>query len=401
MFRALVVLAVTAGVGYLGGSLQSSMETSGFTERFRDTRETQAEINKEATRDDVLRSAVGTPQAEVVGGTTYDFGTMQHGETRSRVFTFRNTGDGPLNLTMGTTTCKCTVGDLSQTVLAPGEETDVKLTWTAKSLLADFGQSATIKTTDPTKTEIKLVVKGQIVDSLVFEPSQVSLGEVQSGEGAARTIHILNYLSKDTEIESLQWSDENTREFVELTHKVEPVDVSEFPKHRSALQAHQIDLKIKPGMPIGPLAAAIRVETNKGEDLEDLAIKVDGRVAGEVTLMGGSSLDTRLNRVDFGAIKRNEGASIVVFLKVTPEIAKTFEVTAEVVNKSENLVASVGEPKHRVTSSLFPIRLEIPKGAPVVNLVGPKAGNYAKVVVKTNSETAPEIPIYVRMVVTK
>lgn len=401
MLKALVVLAVTAGVGYLGGSLQSSMETSGFTERFRDTRETQAEINNEATKDDVLKSSVGTPQAEVVGGTTYDFGTMQHGESRSRAFTFRNTGDGPLNLTMGTTTCKCTVGDLSQTVLEPGEEIDVTLTWTAKSLLADFGQSATIMTTDPTKTEIKLVVRGQIVDSLVFEPSQISLGEVQSGDGVERTIHILNYLSKDTTIEALRWSDENTSEFIELTHKVEPVDVSEFPKHRSALQAHQIDLKIKPGMPIGPLVAAIQVETNKGEDLEDLAIKVDGRVAGEVTLMGGSSLDTRLNRVDFGSVKSNAGASIVVFLRVTPELAQTFEATAEVVQKNESLVASVGEPKHRSTSSLFPIRLEVPKGAPVVSLVGPRAGNYAKVVVKTNSETAAEIPIYVRMVVTK
>ncbi len=404
MLRVLITLAVMAGVGYLAGSVQSSMETSGFTERFRDSRETQAEINSEVSREDLLEQSVGTPKVEVDGGTRFDFGSMKHGETMSHTFTFRNIGDGPLNLTMGNTTCKCTVGDLENTILDPGEETEVKLTWTAKSLLSDFGQSATINTTDPTATEVKLVVSGKIVNSFVSEPTELTLGEVQSSQGIEQTVHLMNYLDNDTNIDRLVWSDERTSDFIEISSEPVTVDASfagDFPAHKNCLQAHKIKFVIKPGMPIGPLAGKIQIGTDKGDDLEDIQVSVSGRIAGEVSLMGGPSLDTKLNRLDFGTVKSVEGASLVVYLRVAPHLAKDFKPTATVTQFEENLTASTEEPRHRASSSLFPIRLEIPKGAPAVNLVGPRAGNYAKVVVKTNTETAPEIPIYVRMVVTK
>ncbi|GAB5403327.1 MAG: DUF1573 domain-containing protein [Aureliella sp.] len=405
MLRVLITLAVMAGVGYLAGSVQSSIETSGFTERFRDTRETQAEINSEVSREELLeQSSVGTPKVEVDGGTRYDFGSMMHGETMSHTFTFRNIGDGPLNLTMGSTTCKCTLSNLENAILEPGEETEIKLTWTARSLLSDFGQSATINTTDPSATEVKLVVSGKIVNSFVSEPAELTLGEIQSSEGVEQTLYLMNYLDDDTDVERLAWSDPRTNDFIEMSSEPVTLDgefAEEFPEHRNCLQAHKIKLVIKPGLPIGPLNGKIEIGTDKGDNLEDIKVSVNARVAGEVTLMGGPSLDTKLNRLDFGSVKSVEGASLVVYLRVAPHLAKTFEPTVTVTQFEENLTASVGEPRHRSTSSLFPIRLEIPKGAPAVNLVGPRARNYCKVVVKTNTETAPEIPIYVRMVVTK
>ncbi|HBE69724.1 MAG TPA: hypothetical protein DDW52_16380 [Planctomycetaceae bacterium] len=401
MLRILGTIFATAALGLAGGKLQAIYETSGFTERFLDSRETEAELNQQISRAELLKQSVGTPKVEVVDGATHDFGSMQHGEERSHVFVFRNTGDGPLNLTMGGSTCKCTVGDLKQSILAPGEETEVKLTWTAKSLLREFGQSATIITTDPTQTEVKLVVKGQIVSSFTFEPEELALGEIQNTAPVTKKIMLMNYLSDETKIENLVWSNDKHAEHIKLEHQTVPLDASKYPKHKSCKQVHEITMTIEPGIAIGPLSGRIQVETDMGENLEDVEIDIEGSVTGPVSLMGGSSLNTRLSLLDFGTVKSSQGASLVVYLRVQPDVAKSFAATAEVVQFGENLTASIGEPTHRKSSSLFPVRIEVPAGSAKTSLVGPKGNNYGKVLIKTNVDSAGEIPIYVRLVVTK
>ena len=52
-------------------------------------------------------------------------------------------------LRKGKTTCKCTLNDMKDTELAPGESTDVTLEWTAKTGDTLFRQEATILTTIP------------------------------------------------------------------------------------------------------------------------------------------------------------------------------------------------------------------------------------------------------------
>ena len=133
MQRMIVPIFIGAVVGLGIGWVQSNALYKGYEERLLPSRITAAEASGEMTRQEVIEKSVGTPHVEVVGGVSYDFGNMKLGESMSHEFPFRNTGDGPLNLTMGTSTCKCTIGNLNKSVLQPGEETMIKLTWTPKA----------------------------------------------------------------------------------------------------------------------------------------------------------------------------------------------------------------------------------------------------------------------------
>ncbi|EMI28199.1 DUF1573 domain-containing protein, partial [Rhodopirellula europaea] len=91
------------------------------------------------------------PKVELPDGNEHDFGIMQPDEEGEHIFRVKNVGDAPLTLKIGASTCKCTVGTLENESLAPGEETEVKMAWTVKTNETTFGQSAELRTNDPTQ----------------------------------------------------------------------------------------------------------------------------------------------------------------------------------------------------------------------------------------------------------
>ncbi len=52
----------------------------------------------------------------------YEFGVMELYETGKHEFVFKNTGEAPLVLQKGSTTCKCTLSQLEDCSIQPGEE---------------------------------------------------------------------------------------------------------------------------------------------------------------------------------------------------------------------------------------------------------------------------------------
>ncbi|MEM6691469.1 MAG: DUF1573 domain-containing protein, partial [Planctomycetota bacterium] len=55
--------------------------------------------------DEIYRSAA---KMTILGSDTYDFGKMRPGESGSAIFKFRNVGTETLEVSVGSTTCKCT-----------------------------------------------------------------------------------------------------------------------------------------------------------------------------------------------------------------------------------------------------------------------------------------------------
>ncbi|QDV28028.1 DUF1573 domain-containing protein [Aureliella helgolandensis] len=400
MLRILLTACIAAVAGLGLGRLQSSMATSGYTEQLSGSPTTLTEQRGEMTKEEILASK-GTPKAEVVGGTSFNFGTMQHGESRSHEFTLRNIGDGPLHLNMGGSTCKCTVGDLDASVLQPGEETLVKLTWKAQSIMPDFGQSATLHTNDPNQTEIKLVVKGKISSSFVIEPSEISLNSIPDNEPTTRTFNVFTYLPGSKELKDFMWTDTKTSGLVKIESQVVDIDEARFPQHKTALVAHEVSVTFLPGLRFGPISGRVQFLTDQEEDIGTLEIPFTGRVTGEFTLIGGASLDVARSRVTLGNVKSSEGATVGIQLVVQGANSEGTEVSVGEVIPANSLTASVGEPKIRGARQFFPITIEVPKGAPPANYPGTTSGSFAKVVLKTNHDSSPEIPIYVQVIVSE
>jgi hypothetical protein len=77
------------------------------------------EMAKSAAVDTPAQSP---PKAEVPE-TVFEFGNIEQGTSMSHVFKIRNLGQLPLRVEVKSTTCKCTVGDLSKNEVGPNEET--------------------------------------------------------------------------------------------------------------------------------------------------------------------------------------------------------------------------------------------------------------------------------------
>jgi hypothetical protein len=399
MTRILMTIALGAVIGLGLGGLQARFATSGYEERFAGSRATLAETRGEKTQAEMVRQSTGTPKVEVVGGNEFSFGTMQHGESMSHTFVFRNIGDGPLNLDMGASTCKCTVGELKSSILQPGEETDVTLTWNAVSISSDFGQSATIHTNAPDTPEVQLRVRGQIADSFVIEPNQLSLGELSVSEALTKTFHVFNYLKQSQELKDFAWSDEKTKDKVKIVSKPVDVDRERFPQHQNAVGAHEVQVTFEPGLSLGQINARITFATDQEDKVGTLELPVAGRVAGDVVLVGGPSFDPKLNVLRLGTVKSSEGAKVSISMAVQGNQRDNVLPQITSVTPAEALKVTVGEPKMVGSRKYFPLHFEVPKGAPETYYAGGSPKDFGKVIVTTNHEFTQEVRINIQLIV--
>ncbi len=386
-----VFLGLVLGLGI--GWVQSKALNRGVEERFSLSRSTDAEAKGEMTQEEIIKKAVGTPRVEVVGGTTFEFGNMRLGESMSHEFPFRNTGDGPLVLTMGTSTCKCTIGDLEKSILEPGEQTMIKLTWTPKASSTDFSQSATIITSDPQKGEVQLSIAGKVGQSIVFSPPSLLLGDFSSTETSTHKLRVFSHL-EGVNLESLGWSDTEGSKYVSFS-KTE-IDPATDPANAKAFKAYDVTVTIKPGMRMGPLNARILATTNMEEKLDPIELNVSGRVTGETELIGGPSFDSDKAILTIGTISRKEGTEVRLQLSLQgADRAGAMPKVVSVV-PAGSLEVVVDESRDSATRRLFPIVFRVPKGAPVATYPGSNPKNFGKVVIKP-SENSAEVPIYIKL----
>ncbi len=394
-----IIVGTVAGIGL--GWLQSSFATSGYEERFTGSRTTLAEARGEKTNEELVQQSTGTPKVEVVGGTEFNFGTMLHGDSQSHSFVFRNIGDGPLNLDMGSSTCKCTVGELKSSILKPGEETEVTLTWNAISIAADYGQSAVIHTNAPDTPEVQLRIRGKVTDSYVIEPSSISLSDFAVTDQVSRKFHVFTYLKDSTQLMDFKWSDEKTAGLVDITCKPVELDKEKFPQHLNALAVHEVEVTVKPGLNIGQLNSRITFATDKGEKVGTLELPVTGRVSGDIVLIGGPSFDPKLNILKLGTIKSSQGGSASISLSAQGELRDMVKPEIVSVKPSDSLKVTVSEPKMVGQRRFFTIKFEVPKGAPEIHYAGGNPRDFGKVVIKTNHEITEELSIFVQLNVVK
>ncbi|GIW99870.1 MAG: hypothetical protein KatS3mg111_3203 [Pirellulaceae bacterium] len=396
MLRIVATLLVAMFSGLVLGRIQSAVVNGGYEERFRSTRASDAELKGDSQAVQLLSQATGTPKVEVVGGADYDFGVMQHGETQSKEFVFRNVGDGPLSLNMGGSTCKCTVGELDRTVLQPGEETVVKLTWTANTILPDFGQTATIITNDPTKPEVKLTVHGRVAKTFVLSPSELALGTISNSQPMTAKFYFFNYSQQPVKVQDITWSDDATRRFVDFNAQEVPLEAAQFPEHQQATSVHEIVLNIKPGLPVGPLSARVHLHTSMELPSGSIDYRVSGNVIGDVSLIGGASFDPSVNLLKLGTVDSQEGAEVTVFVSLSGA-KKEALLSVDSIVPDEALDVVVEPPKEVGDRRVFPVKFIVPKGAPPVYYPANSRGRYGKVILNIESDSPEQVVIFVRL----
>ena len=67
----------------------------------------------------------------------------------------------------------------------------------------------------------------------------------------------------------------------------------------------------------------------------------------------------------------------------------------------EGLKATLGTPKISATQRIYPVLLELPPGSDPVELDGTFSKDFGKIVIETDMETSPIIPMYLKFRVTE
>jgi len=342
---------------------------------------------------DGLRYLPNTYAKVEVDEPEYDFGSMDSQSKGKHKFVFRNVGTAPLRLRKGQTTCKCTLSEVGDNRIAPGESGIVTLEWSGKELVGPYSQVANIHTNDPERSVVELRIVGEMTAKARAVPSELVMAEVAAGRPASADVLIYGYQSKPLDVKD-KWLDVPEHFDLELT----PLTDDEVKKEKYATCGYRLTVNLKPGLPLGPFRRTITLSTNV-EGLKEIGVSVKGTVASEVTI-SGPGWNSEYSYLAIGSLRSGQGATKPLFLTldgIAPD-----EATVEVAKLDpEFLEVRLGEKRGTASGrvTVIPITIEIPKDSPGCNYFGPKRDDLGHIQLKTNHATAKELDIYVRFLV--
>jgi hypothetical protein len=330
--------------------------------------------------------------------TQYAFGTVGVGAKGAHEFLIRNTGDAPLELTRGATSCTCTVSDFEESeggssgakVVPPGGSTKLKVQWRGKGDGGPFRQQASVATNDPRRPQIAFVVEGIVVPTYKAIPSSIVLPKLSAGSGEQATVRIFTYGKEPPAVDSLTTTDEKTAQLYSLTST--PLTSAEVATETGATGGFQITADIRPGLPIGPLRQTIKAVFRIPEEVT-AEIPVEGSVTGDLAL-AGKAWDSSHEALSLGTVSSRKGSQTELFLTAKgPHRAEVKPVVREVIPNSLQVVIGEGKPVGSGNVIRIPLAITIPPGsAPSNHICSPQAPA-GRIVLDTGHPDSPTLTI--------
>jgi hypothetical protein len=382
LLLAVVALAIGAALGVASTHLELPEKPSVAV----------AYLNAAATKGDE-DSTIG-PRVEVVNGELHDFGRMDRMAKLSHAFIIRNSGDAPLKLEKGETTCKCTVSALANESLAPGEQTEVLLEWTAKTDASEFSQSAELLTNDPARHKVRLLVKGLVIQSVRPDRTEMSFNNLPANQATSGHMKIYGFRDEPVQIIKHEWLDKKSADYFDASFR--PLAEDEIDKGIGAQSGVEMTVKLKSGLPLGPIAQTIRLTSNY--DLPPFEVPILGRIVGDITFVG-PKFRSDLNILSLNLIPRDEGARVTLRAIIKGDHRNDVQLEIESIEPQGALEATLGEPDRNEQVVTVPLTIEVPRGAPAGSHLGAGGSKAGRIIIKTNHPQAERIEIEVRFAV--
>ncbi len=118
----------------------------------------------------------------------YDFGTMDNADTVKHTFVIKNTGDTSLDIERVKPSCGCTVANISQKIIPPGETAEITANMSLKGRNGPISKSIIIHSNDPKQPQFRLALAGTATTAIQVNPDRVFFGQV--GPGDATTFNV-------------------------------------------------------------------------------------------------------------------------------------------------------------------------------------------------------------------
>lgn len=190
-----------------------------------------------------------TPSGPLVcDAPVYDFGERDNFTRVNHVFQLKNAGTSPLVIDRVLTTCGCTVANLTQKILAPGETVPLEVAVSFEGRKGAFEKHVYVLSGGDTKQKTRLTMKGKAIERIRISPPTVNLGysAMDRPVESAATIEFLQEAAKFNVREARTDSP-----YLELTVETAQDGLK-----------HTIHVRTRPPLPLGTHPAQIHVFTD-------------------------------------------------------------------------------------------------------------------------------------------
>jgi hypothetical protein len=328
---------------------------------------------------------------------SFDFGEMDSSKDGSHDFKFTNKGTSVLQLSKGASTCRCTVGEITEPSVQPGHSTTVKITWKSKHYAGPFKQSVTINTNDPNRREVILTISGEYTEPVHLEADELSFGQIVGNEPVVREVRIFSKLANLSQrILGHTFSRPELAKFFQVEISPLPADVMKD-AHGMASGVN-VKVTAKPGLSQGTFDQTILMQTNIAV-LPELRLVVSGSVGKDVSVVG-NGWDDATGVLRIGPVKA--GTAVQRQLQLLARGSNAKSVLYNIVHvEPDFLRVKLGESEmldgDRLSRTMLSI--DIPAQAPPGKYLGSEGDKTAEIDIDTTSPEVHRLRIRVRFAV--
>ena len=334
-------------------------------------------------------SASELPHA-VAPQTEFDFGVFDVEQAGEHSFVIRNEGPGDLTLRAGSSSCKCTLVDLPQGTIPPGEEGQVRLEWIAPESNERFRHGATVHTNDPQRPQLLFVVSGRVRRHIaMYPPDVVVFSNVLPGQ--QRTHRALVYSEAYDafdlgEIESTH---------PHITWDVAPMDAETLGRFY-ARSGYEIKIHLDSAEQLGRFGGHLALRPHvpglpADEQPPPRELNVFSDVVGLVRL-GGPDLDGRT--VGFGLLPQGSAARRTVLISLAGE-QRELNVR-EIAATPDFLQVRLAADGASESLTRYRLEIEVPADAAPCSYMRPALG---EVRITTDHPDLPELVLQVEFAI--
>jgi hypothetical protein len=340
--------------------------------------------------------AGGSPRAAVSGEAVHDFGVMRAGSAGEHQFVIANRGDAELQLRLGESTCKCTLGELERDTVPAGQSTQITLKWTVKPEDSSFAQSARILTNDPTQPTLDFGITGTVVRGLDVVPPIWNFGNVTAGEPFQLAGTIYSFMEHDVTVGEITFSHPQLTESAEF--EVQPLTPTPEAdgSRSSARQAFRVTATLNDSVPQGIYACRLLIVFHAAESKPiEVSIPIDGQISGPLSMI----LNQNLREVagsylyDWGKIRENDPLSTTLFVVLKGDQRENASLRIGEVSPAEAVTATLGAAKGRGSMKLFPLQIQLIPGAESVERNGMGKDDYGSVWIESDNPKVPKLRV--------
>jgi hypothetical protein len=391
------IIAALCGMGAGGGWTVLEMHRNADVSLPSDRRqETPIELSPDQSSDGTEQS----PKIEVVDNGIFNFGSMERFAKLEHTFRIKNVGNGPLLLRKGKTTCKCTMSELTQGEVPPGEVAEVTLEWTGQSSgdNPEFEQSVELITNVPDQETLRLVIRGYVTETVRALPDELTIGRVSSNTGGEAEFRLFAFRSDQIEILETEFEYAPLAPYFDLAF--EPLPAGEVAAEKGASCGLLGKLTVKSGLPLGPIMQTIRIRAMADKEAV-IHLPVRGQAMTDMIIASSREYDPVRNLLTFGTLQRAESAQTSLNLFVTGPHRHETRLTVGEIDPPEYFQVEISPPQelNEGKTIKYSVAIQVPPGLPPINRMGSIQAPLGRIVLDATHPLTKEVPIRIKFAI--